>query len=351
MQSYEDEELPPFLRRKSKPEEGPHLEDQLDEALEELEGTEQPIESKGPIARARLAAKEAQESKPRPTPKMRRGRANTGPKGVIADYNDAKLVMRARRLREKISRERMIQATGIGTDIFSNAQSITTTSSSASAPSSASAASDLSEEDLDLDEDDLKILQEYESHRLEQIQAAIPHYGKVRELQVGNFIETVDSVPACTWCVVHLYQPYIEACLRMNFSLDALAPLFSYVLFTKIVATDALPNFSDVGCPCLILFKGGKQLHSFVRVTRELGMEFSDRRLANFLASYGVLNNPEQTMIAKLHQEEKKQLAGTALNKKEKVNKEEERAEREEEERRKRAPQIHPVVDSDDEEN
>ena len=44
--------------------------------------------------------------------------ANTGPKGVKQDFEDAKLKMRARRLEEKLARERLINKTAVGDEKF-----------------------------------------------------------------------------------------------------------------------------------------------------------------------------------------------------------------------------------------
>lgn len=44
--------------------------------------------------------------------------ANTGPKGVKEDYEEAKLKMRARRLEEKLSAERAINKMAVGNERF-----------------------------------------------------------------------------------------------------------------------------------------------------------------------------------------------------------------------------------------
>jgi hypothetical protein len=46
------------------------------------------------------------------------GKANTGPKGVMQDYKDAQLRMRARRLEQKMATERAISRMAVGEERF-----------------------------------------------------------------------------------------------------------------------------------------------------------------------------------------------------------------------------------------
>jgi hypothetical protein len=61
------------------------------------------------------------DAPPMPPPQMRNnkgGASNTGPKGVIADYNEAKARATARRIDEAIKRERMLNKMAVGDPVL-----------------------------------------------------------------------------------------------------------------------------------------------------------------------------------------------------------------------------------------
>lgn len=149
---------------------------------------------------------------------------------------------------------------------------------------------DLAEE---LDEDELRIMEEYKQKRMLQLQQEIMQFGSVRELTCKNMPEVVDSVPGYTFCVLHLYQPYVEPCVRLNFALDAIAPKYPYVSFCKMIATLAIPDFDERGLPAVLIFRGGKQIKTLIRIISDLGNTFTDLQVVKWLAKLGVLKDPQ----------------------------------------------------------
>jgi hypothetical protein len=76
----------------------------------------------------------------------------------------------------------------------------------------------------------------------------------------------------------------VEECVRLNFALMTMAERFPYVRFVRGVCTDLIPTFDEIGLPTLMLYRGGKKLDILVRVTDELGANFSDKDLVLYLA-------------------------------------------------------------------
>lgn len=74
------------------------------------------------------------------------------------------------------------------------------------------------DEDDDDDDDDGGFLGEYRQRRLEQLKATAgrPEFGQIVEAERATFVKAVDTEDPRTNVVVHLYEPYIGACRRMN---------------------------------------------------------------------------------------------------------------------------------------
>lgn len=90
---------------------------------------------------------------------------------------------------------------------------------SALAPPTESQA-DIGDEEEEDEEDacDEEFLGSYRRRRLEQLKASAgrPHFGQIREADRGSFVSEVDTEDPRTCVVVHLYEPYIGACGRLN---------------------------------------------------------------------------------------------------------------------------------------
>lgn len=70
----------------------------------------------------------------------------------------------------------------------------------------------------DEDDDDEEFMNTYRRQRLEQLKgtAGRPQFGQIREAERAGFVSAVDTEDPRTYVVVHLYEPYIGACRRMN---------------------------------------------------------------------------------------------------------------------------------------
>lgn len=246
----------------------PNPEDMFEDALEEYLEESNAAKQAGPS-----------KMKVRKDPTGRSG--NTGPKGVKEDFEEAKLKMRARRLEKKLEAERAIQRAAVGDEKFVLAAPIV------------SNRRDGSDNDLETDESDDEAFQAYRLQRISNMTKAAVQpldarliFGKLDEVTLDNYLEEVEEVDNPHWIVVHLYEPYIEVCVRMNFALMNLAEQFPHVRFVRGRASDLLPGYDEYGLSTLILYKAGEQKHVLVRVQDSIGTNFLDRDVVSLLVKY-----------------------------------------------------------------
>ncbi len=166
-------------------------------------------------------------------------------------------------------------------------------------------------------------------HRFVGVSIRRPYFGKLEEVHVDNYLEEVEDADGTHFIVVLLYEPYVEACVRLYFALLNLAEQFPYIRFVRGVASDLLPSLvgphrayscapslslslslslspslplhvsgvlicyarvrfqttqDEFGLPTLMIYRGGKQLHILVRVSDDIGVNFSDRDVVGLLA-------------------------------------------------------------------
>eukprot|EP01083_Nonionella_stella_P054608 144150_1 len=207
----------------------------------------------------------------------------TGPKGVMADYRQAQLRMRARRMKEKVELDRMIERMCIGTQQYNINPTI--------APKvdiKKTHGSD-SDSDSDFDEDDQEMFEYYREQRLKQIRETMQKFGHLKTLGAKDLPRVMDSIKPNVVMILHLCQDYVEACARMDSCLRIIAEQVTHILFCRIRVTDVLPKFSDVGLPTLVAIKGkpdgsgGDIIQNFVKVTDEIGEKFSEADIIAWL--------------------------------------------------------------------
>jgi len=96
-----------------------------------------------------------------------------------------------------------------------------------------------------------------------------------------------------TFVIIHLYQNYIPACVRLNDILKRLAKKYPTIKFGNIISTDAKPGFDDIGLPSLIIYKGGDVHLSFVRLQEDLGSGFDIDDVDQFFIDQGIIRHDD----------------------------------------------------------
>ena len=161
-------------------------------------------------------------NEPRMAAKQGRKTCHTGPKGVITDFEEAKLKMRAFRIDDKIQRE---SKKYMSLDNASNetAHKFTIIDLKAAKPtkkqlrrehigteskSQEAADDDIDSSDdlLDDEEEDEAALQRYKLQKMQILKDNQARYGNTLELTAWTFEKEVDEAPRNVFVVVHVYQ-------------------------------------------------------------------------------------------------------------------------------------------------
>ncbi|KAI9344943.1 thioredoxin-like protein [Obelidium mucronatum] len=131
---------------------------------------------------------------------------------------------------------------------------------------------DIDELIKDLEEEEDAFVKTYKAKRLMEIAmvASTPRFGVLKEIEVDEFVSSVENVDESVTVLVHLYQPDVEACRLVNSYLQVLAPQHNSVKMIKIISTKADPSFDNIALPALLIYKGGNLTKSLLRITDEI---------------------------------------------------------------------------------
>jgi len=203
--------------------------------------------------------------------------SNTGPKGVKADYKEAQHHVATIRMREKMIRERELEALATGRREVVLAENVT--------PASQKSRPDESSDDSDEEE-----FQKFKLERIKLAQASLPVFGGFERLSKEEWTEAIKHTHELVYVIAHLYENDVPACTKLNLCLEALAPRFPHVRFCRVRSTEAMKGYSRAGLPTIIVYKAGDMVSSFVKVTDSIGA-LTDVSVAQFLAKQGILRD------------------------------------------------------------
>eukprot|EP00954_Amorphochlora_amoebiformis_P007147 555444-Amorphochlora_amoeboformis.AAC.1 len=218
-------------------------------------------------------------------PKVRKGSkaSNTGPKGVKADYEEAKMIQAFKNLRAAMRAEREIKKKATGKTNFVAAVN------KAEKGASTRQGGD-EDEDEDFDEDDDEFFDKYKKQQIELIKNSLPTFGSFNRVSRTAFIQETEKEHDLVYIVVHLYRNHIPSCIRLNLILEDLAPQFHHVKFLRTRANDLVEGFSDIALPMLLVYRGGDVAHTIPQVTKHFPRGWEDKDVVEFLAKKGILN-------------------------------------------------------------
>lgn len=226
------------------------------------------------------------ESVPPPNPyKWEGSSTNTGPKGVMKDWQRFKQLEIEKRAEQEKERQALIQKLSL---------------------TCKSALKEDAEKNADVDPDMAELLSDefllqYQKQRMEEMMAklaTLPTFGKVLNLKDGQeFLDAIDKEDKAVTIVVHIYEENIPGCEAMNGSLISLSQDYQQVKFCKMIGSVAgiSKRFKISGVPALLVYKAGQLVGNFVRVSEELGDDFFSEDVESFLLEHGML--PDKTCV------------------------------------------------------
>lgn len=234
-------------------------------------------DNKTPSASSKL---KVQEPEFIPTDSYSGNSTNTGPKGVIKDWQRFKQLETEKR--EEAQRERLELAKKLSITAKTNAED--------------EIAKQQAEFDSELQElmnDDF--LLEFQKKRMAEMLALsgrLPTFGNLINMTSGEqLLHAIDKEQTTVTIILHIYDERITACRTLNNCLQTLAKDYVNVKFCKIngcVAGMSL-KFRQHGLPSLLVYKNGQVIGNFVRVSDEFGDEFYASDVESFLIEHAVL--------------------------------------------------------------
>lgn len=215
-----------------------------------------------------------------PPPEYRKSEStsNTGPKGVIKDWQRFKQLEAEKR--QENERERLALAQKF---------SLTCRPDDNEDPELAELLSD-------------QVLLEFTQRRMQELMvqtAPISRFGVVVHLKTGNaYLDAIEKEKKSVTVVVHVFEESNASCRVMNACLDELSQSCPCVKFCKLSASVAglSRNFKDEGVPALLVYKGGELVGNFIQLGEEFGVEFTSNDVENFLLEKGVVLDYNSSM-------------------------------------------------------
>lgn len=200
---------------------------------------------------------------------------NTGPKGVIKDWQGFRQLEKEKR---EIEERNCIEL----------AKKLTLTVQTV-----------LDEEkqwaELEAELLDDQFLLEYQRKRMEEMLNKFEsqsHFGKLIYLKDGDeFLSCIDQEDQRVTIIIHIYENEIEACRVMNDRLSELCKIYTNTKFCAIKGSQAgvSSQFKKFGVPALLVYKQGSLIANFVKLTDKLGDHFYVEDVIQLLVTHGIL--------------------------------------------------------------
>lgn len=216
-----------------------------------------------------------------PVPTSEGSSSNTGPKGVLKDWQRYKQLETERR--EEAQAEKIALA-----------KKLNFSCKTAREEDEEKERERIIEEELEeiLNDD---YMQEYMQRRMnEMIKSGKPQkkFGKVVNLHDGQqFLDAIDDEEKTCSVIILIYEANIEACQTMLGCIKCLAQDYPSVKFCQIAGSAAglSKHFMVSGVPALLIYRAGQLLASFVSLTDQLGENFYATDVESFLIEHALL--------------------------------------------------------------
>ncbi|XP_011499018.1 PREDICTED: phosducin-like protein [Ceratosolen solmsi marchali] len=206
--------------------------------------------------------------------------SNTGPKGVIRDWQRFKQIESEKRAEQEKERIELMKKLSL------------TCRSSLDDEREKMLESDSDLADLMADE----FLLAYQKQRMQEMIAKAEklRFGTVINLEnVTQFLTAIDKEDKSVTIIIHIYQNDVPGCAAMNGCFITLAKEYPYVKFCKISASTVgvSKHFKKEGVPALLAYKNSQIIGNFVHVTNSLGDDFYASDVESFLIEHGLLRD------------------------------------------------------------
>uniref|UniRef100_T1J184 Phosducin domain-containing protein n=1 Tax=Strigamia maritima TaxID=126957 RepID=T1J184_STRMM len=211
---------------------------------------------------------------------------NTGPKGVLRDWQRFKQLETERREEQEAEKLNLMKKLSLN------------------------CRSQIEDEEAKKEEEELEellhddFLKVYLQKRMEEMLTKIkslPVFGRVINLNSADeFLDAVDKEQKDVTIVIHLYEDNNSSCEAMNGCLTSLSEDYPQVKFCRLKASIAglSKHFKINGIPALLIYKSGQIMGNFVKMGKEFGDDFYASDVETFLIDHGLL--PDKTLVPSL---------------------------------------------------
>ncbi|VDL19535.1 unnamed protein product [Hymenolepis diminuta] len=203
--------------------------------------------------------------------------AQTGPKGVIADY---KQYIKVKEEQDKLKNEMALQM----------AKQCALTCRPYSADLLAKEQEQKLKDMLEglIDDDDDAFLAQYRQKRLAEMRGtfdSLPTYSRVYELSTSNFVSEIDMEPPQVTVIVHIYEEGNTACKSANEAFLYLCRAYPHSKFCRIRASLSFlsRDFIANGIPAILVYKNKEMVGNLISISKELDDFFTPEELETYL--------------------------------------------------------------------
>lgn len=213
--------------------------------------------------------------------------ANTGPKGVIKDWQRFKQLETEKR--EEAEKEKLALI-----------KKLSITARTAAEDETAKKNEEFDRELEELLNDDF--LLEFQKQRMAEMLALrdqLPTFGSLIYLTTADqLLDAIDNEQKTVTIILHIFDERVGACRILNNCLEQLAKEYTNVKFCKINGSTAGMSlkFKQHGLPALLIYKTGQVIGNFIRVSDELGDEFFVSDVESFLIEHALL--PDKSCVS-----------------------------------------------------
>ncbi|KAL7063201.1 hypothetical protein AAHC03_0630 [Spirometra sp. Aus1] len=207
--------------------------------------------------------------------------AQTGPKGVIEDYN------RFQKLQAENRRQKELA-------VLQLAEKCTLTCRPYSEDIKAQESEAELKALLELSEDDEKFLEAYRQKRMAELQAGLqnlPTFNRIFDLNASTFVTEIDNEAPSVTVIILIYEEGVAACHSANECLKVLCRAYPHIKFCRIRASSAFMsrNFAQNGVPAILVYKNKELIGNLISISKELDDSFSPEEFETFLYEHGFL--------------------------------------------------------------
>lgn len=207
---------------------------------------------------------------------------NTGPKGVINDWQRFKQLENEKR--EEKEKERL--------DLL---KKLSITAKTAEEDARMREEEELDPELRDLMRDEM--LLQFQKQRMAEMMANSGRQTTFKQvfnlINGDDFLNAVDKESKFTTVIIHIYENQVKACKTMNTALEALVAEYPKIKFCRMLSSCAgmSRNFKRGGVPALLVYKGGQMIGNFVRLSDEFGDDFYPSDVESFLIEHAMIED------------------------------------------------------------